>query len=106
MWRCAGQYRIEFQHFFFFGGGTLFLKKLYLKNFNIKNKNNKISQGRGKNTIVRPYKTDATHELQQWIEMPNIFPCPGRLGIHWKGMPFLGAIILLLDTPDAHSLMG
>ena len=32
-------------HFFW---GTLFLRKLYLKNFNIKNKNNKISQGRGK----------------------------------------------------------
>ena len=32
---------------YFFFWGTLFLRKLYLKNFNIKNKNNKISQGRG-----------------------------------------------------------
>ena len=30
---------------FFFFLGTLFLRKLYLKNFNIQNKNNKISQG-------------------------------------------------------------
>ena len=32
---------------FFFFWGTLFSRKLYLKNFNIKNKDNKISQGRG-----------------------------------------------------------
>ena len=33
--------------FFFFFEGLYFLRKLYLKNLNIKNKNNKISQGRG-----------------------------------------------------------
>ena len=31
--------------FFFFFEGLYFLRKLYLKNLNIKNKNNKISQG-------------------------------------------------------------
>ena len=34
-------------------------KKLYLKNLNIKNKNNKISQGRGCNYIVM----DMTHVI-------------------------------------------
>ena len=32
---------------FYFFEGTLFSRKLHLKNFNIKNKDNKISQGRG-----------------------------------------------------------
>ena len=32
--------------FFFFFWGTLFSRKFYLKNFNIKNKDNKISQGK------------------------------------------------------------
>ena len=44
---------LEYEHqlpFFFWG--TLFLRKLYLKNFNIKNKN-KISQERGKLTCKR-----------------------------------------------------
>ena len=36
-----------FFFFFFFFWGTLFSRKLYLKNFNIKNKDNEISQGRG-----------------------------------------------------------
>ena len=45
--------------------GTLFSRKFYLKNFNIKNKDNKISQGRGKmcdaklnyksNSLTQPY---------------------------------------------------
>ena len=34
---------VRVQYFIFLG--TSFLRKLYLKNFNIKNKNNKISQG-------------------------------------------------------------
>ena len=42
----ANEYIYIYRLYFFFRG-TLFLRKLYLKNFNIENKNNKISQGRG-----------------------------------------------------------
>ena len=49
---CAGQF-----FFFFFFEGLIFKisRKLYLKNFNIKNKDNKISQGREKKKSVKSY---------------------------------------------------
>ena len=40
--------------------GTLFSRKLYLKNFNIQNKDNKISQGRG---------NSLRNEVRGWIEL-------------------------------------
>ena len=40
--------------------GTLFLRKLYLKNFNIQNKNNKISQGSG---------NSLRNEVRGWVEL-------------------------------------
>ena len=46
--------------FFFFFWGTLFSRKLYLKNFNIKNKDNKISQGRG---------NSLRNEVRGWVEL-------------------------------------
>ena len=39
---------------------TLFSRKLYLKNFNIKNKDNKISQGRG---------ISLRNEVRGWVEL-------------------------------------
>ena len=52
-------------YLFFIFWGTLFLRKLYLKNFNIKNKDNKISQGRGKKIFVCPLIALQCHVWEQ-----------------------------------------
>ena len=51
--------------FFFFGGGDFIKKKNYMKNFNIKNKDNKISLGRG-NSI--------RNEVRGWVELGSPDP--------------------------------
>ena len=51
--------------YIFFFEGLYFLRKLYLKNLNIKNKNNKISQGRG---------NSLRNEVRGWVELFSLDP--------------------------------
>ena len=51
--------------YFFFFEGLYFSKTLYMKNFNIKNKDNKISQGRG---------NSLRNEVRGWVQLGSPDP--------------------------------
>ena len=75
---------------FFFFWVTLFSKKLYLKNFNIKNKDNKISQGRGTTYQLGSSWPPSPCVCSSWTRgTPSQQPCPGT----WRSSASLKAFL-------------